>query len=218
MKMNKNLEAIHKYLLNKNVNKETIQYFDTHSVYLAIEIADYAHRDQKRANGEGYFNHPYRCLQAYRELVGIKEDDPFCIDSDLMHQFGIPFEGVQEVCLLHDVLEDTEFSIDDIRYMYIECGFGQFFDSYIKDALLCIAHDKNVNYSSYIEKCLSNPISALVKMMDLQDNIYVLDLTEFNEENYFRSQRYLFWLYHINSKYHFIENVEKYKKAFKKLS
>ena len=60
--MNKNLEAIHKYLLNKNVNKETIQYFDTHSVYLAIEIADYAHRDQKRANGEGYFNHPYRCL------------------------------------------------------------------------------------------------------------------------------------------------------------
>ena len=210
--MNKNLNKIHEYLLTKGVSEEELKQFDTSSVYLAMEIMEYAHRNQKRENGEEYANHPSRVLNYYRNLVGITENDPFCIDEDLMHKYHIPFDGVQEVCLLHDVVEDTEFSIEDVRDIYVECGFENYFDMYIKNALECITHDKSMDYDKYIVICLTNPISAIVKMMDLQDNLTIIDLIELNEDNYQRSQRYLRYIYTINSYYHFIENNQSYTK------
>src|SRR5574344_956739 len=102
MKMNI-LNEIHEYLISKGAKEEDLKKMDGCSVYLSMEIMEYAHRNQKRENGEEYANHPSRCMQEYRELVGIVPDDPFCIDKDLMYEFEIPYDGVQEVCLLHDV-------------------------------------------------------------------------------------------------------------------
>ena len=213
--MNKNLEKIHEYLLNKGMDEEELHSSDNSSVYLAMEIMEYAHRNQKRENGEDYANHPARVLNYYRDLVGIKPNDFFCMDEDLMHRYQIPYSGVQEVCLLHDVVEDTDFTIDDLRDVYVECGFEKYFDIYIKDALKAITHVKTMDYEEYIKICLKNPISALVKMLDLQDNLFVLDLVDFNEEKYKRSQRYLSHIRVINNTYHFLENSYKYKEAFK---
>ena len=80
--------------------EKSLSLYDGRSVYLAMEIAEYAHRNQKRENGEDYVNHPMRCYQKYQKLVGIEVNDPFCIDSELMFKYGIPFDGVQEVCIL----------------------------------------------------------------------------------------------------------------------
>lgn len=60
--MNNNLEKIHQYLLKCGFKKEEILNLDTSPVYLAAEIAEYAHLNQKRENGEDYINHPIRCL------------------------------------------------------------------------------------------------------------------------------------------------------------
>lgn len=210
--MNKNLEKIREYLIGMGVDVKTINSGMTSSVYLAMEIMEYAHRNQKRENGEDYANHPARCLTTYRELIGIGPDGDRIMDKDLMIKNNVPFDGVQEVCLLHDVVEDTEFTLDDVRDIYMECGFENYFDMYIKDALERITHDKTVDYGDYIKICLKNPISALVKLIDMEDNLRILDLVKYDEERYHRAQGYLFWTFVINEAYHFVENAEKYKK------
>ena len=211
-KMNENLKKIQDYLIKTGVSKERVEGGATSSVYLAMEIMEYAHRNQKRENGEDYAEHPARCLTSYRNLIGIGPNGDRVMDKDIMYHNNVPFDGVQEVCLLHDVVEDTEFTVKDVRDIYVECGFESFFDMYIKDALERITHDKSVDYGEYIKVVLQNPISAMVKMMDLQDNLYVLDLVDFTEEKYHRAQGYLFWMFIINEAYHFLENVQRYKK------
>ena len=214
--MNDKLKKIHDYLIEKGVKEEELLKSDTSSVYLAMEIMEYAHRNQKRENGEDYAEHPSRVLENYRNLVGIKPHDFFDIDKDMMIHHGIPYDGVQEVCLLHDVVEDTEFTIDDLKEIYAACGFERYFDLYIEDALKKITHDKTMDYGEYIKICLKNPISAMVKMMDLQDNLRVIDLIELNDDNYKRAQGYLFWVFIINDVYHFLENVHEYREEFDK--
>ena len=214
-KMNKNLEKIRDYLIERGVDEKTIDGGMTSSVYLAMEIMEYAHRNQKRENGEDYANHPARCLTTYRELIGIGPDGDRVMDKDLLYHNNVPFDGVQEVCLLHDVVEDTEFTLDDVREIYVECGFEKYFDMYIKDALERITHNKAVDYGDYIKICLKNPISALVKLIDMEDNLRILDLIKYDEERYHRAQGYLFWTFIINDAYHFVENIENYKKQLK---
>ena len=72
--MNKKLMKIHEYLIDKGADEETLLEWDSSSVYLAMEIMEYAHRNQKRENGEDYAEHPSRVLENYRKLVGIKPD------------------------------------------------------------------------------------------------------------------------------------------------
>ena len=213
--MNKNLEKIRDYLIERGVDEKSVNSGITSSVYLAMEIMEYAHRNQKRENGEDYANHPARCLTTYRELIGIGPDGDRVMDKDLLYHNNVPFDGVQEVCLLHDVVEDTELTLNNVRDIYVECGFEKYFDMYIKDALERITHDKTVDYGEYIKICLKNPISALVKMIDMEDNLRILDLIKYDEERYHRAQGYLFWTFAINEAYHFVENVENYKKQFR---
>lgn len=214
--MNAKLKQIHDYMMTEmGMGEKEIDELDRHSVYLAMEICSYAHRGQKRENGENYSNHPFRVLENYRRLVGIKPDDPFCLDKELLEAHHIPFEGVQEVCLLHDVIEDSELTIDDIKDIYGECGFGVHFRLYMQDALRRITHDKAVSYQAYIAICLGNPISALVKLLDLEDNLRVADLAEFGERQYRRAKSYLDYTYTINNTFHFVENAAAYRKAFK---
>ena len=213
--MNEKLKKIHEYLLSKGVEEKTILNADTSSVYLAMEIMEYAHREQKRENGEDYANHPARCLTTYRELIGIGPNGDRVMDKDLLYRNNVPFDGVQEVCLLHDVIEDTEFTIDDIKEIYSDCGFDKYFDLYIEQPLMYITHNKEVDYGDYIKVCLKHPTSALVKMIDMQDNLRILDLTKYDEERYHRAQGYLFYSFIINEGYHFIENVQKYKAQLK---
>ncbi len=72
------------------------------------------------------------------------------------------------------------------------------------------------DYLSYMMLCMNNPISAICKMMDLQDNICVTSLTNFDDKDYKRLQEYLMYMFIINQRYHFIENTKKYKEEFKK--
>lgn len=210
------LKEIHDYLISLGKKEKELNELDKSSIYLSMEIMEFAHRNQKRENGEDYANHPSRCLQNYQNLVGIASHNHFCVDKDLMFKNGVPYDGVQEVCLLHDVIEDGGLTLDEIEEIFVECELGDYFRIYIKSALNNITHDKNIDYSSYIDICMENPISALCKMMDLQDNIYVLSLIKFDKKNYIRAENYLRYLFLINQKYQFIENSQKNREKFKK--
>lgn len=183
------LKEIHDYLIERGKTIEELIELDHSSVHLSFEIMEYAHRNQKRANRDDYANRPARCLQNYRDLVGIKDFDYNCIDKDLMYQYGVPFDGVQEVCLLHDVVEDECFTIDELEEIFNECDLGVYFKLYIKEPLIKITHNCNDDYLEYIKICMENPISAICKMMDLQDNLYVLSLIKFDEKNYERASK-----------------------------
>lgn len=210
------LQEIHNYLISIGKSEEDLRELDNFSVYLSMEIMEYAHRNQTRVNGEDYANHPTRCMNNYCKLVGIVPDGYFCADADLMYENGVPFDGVQEVCLLHDVIEDTDFTLEQLEEIFDECGQGNYFRQYIKTALEKITHDKSTDYLSYIKICMENPISAIAKMMDLQDNMNVLSLQDFDEQNFERTQNYLKYSYLINCKYRFIENARRYREAFAK--
>lgn len=208
------LKDVHGYLLGKGYKEKDLVMMDKSSVYLANEIMEYAHRNQKRLNGDDYAVHPASVMFKYRKMVGIIDDDPFCIDSELMYEYGIPFEGVQEVALLHDVLEDTEVTMEDIESMYQECDLGRFFELYIKKPLELITHDKSVDYVPYCLKCCKHKTAALVKMLDMIDNLDLSTSSSINDKDIERTLKYLQCIQLINNIYHFSENTHKYKEAF----
>ena len=208
------LKEIHEDLSLRGLNEKDIEYFDSHTTFIAQEIAMYAHRMQKREDGDDYFTHPLNCLKKYQTLVGIVEKDYNSFDIDLMIDNYVPFRGVQELCLLHDVVEDSDFTLEDIEEIFDECNFGEFFDTYIKTPLDLITHRKDEPYDDYIYKCMGHPNSALVKMIDLQDNLNILSLVSLDNAKYYRAQRYLAYIMVIESQYQFLNKVTKYRKEY----
>jgi hypothetical protein len=208
------LNSAHDFLRSLGCNEEEIQAYESSSVALAEEISFYAHRNAKRENGKGYFTHPFNCLAHYRNLVGIKENDYFCISRDLMAEFNLPFEGVQEVCLLHDVVEDTDITLEEIQEAYRACDLNSYFQIYIGPALALITHNEEDSYDEYLAKCIKNPISALVKMLDLSDNMNMFGSNALTDKEFNRTLRYANYFKQINDVWHFIENIVLYNKAF----
>ena len=206
--MNDNLRKIKQYLTKQGYFIRDENNMTKTSFELAMVIMYYAHKDQRRENGEIYANHPLRVLNNYRKLVNLGSQD--FLRGELMKKHGLPSEGVQEVCLLHDVVEDGCFTFDEVRQMFVDSGFMVDFDLHIGDALKRITHDKSVSYEEYMNICLENPISSIVKMMDLQDNLRVIDLVSLTNERYERASKYLKWIFVINDKYHFVEKVNEY--------
>lgn len=66
------------------------------------------------------------------------------------------------VALLHDVIEDTDVTINDI----IAMGFN----NNVVNALKCMTHNPNVEYMDYIDNVSKNPIAKKVKLADINHN------------------------------------------------
>ena len=183
------------------------------TVDIALAIAIYAHKDQQRENGKPYYVHPIACRELYKNFVGIIDDKHDCIDLDLMDCFDIPFHGVQEVALLHDVLEDTNITLNEIEDAFEELGAKTYFNLYIKQALILITHDKSESYEIYIDRLLVNPIASLCKMLDLTNNMNMFGLANLDDSALERTIRYAKYFKQINDKWHFIEKIKLYKDA-----
>jgi (p)ppGpp synthase/HD superfamily hydrolase len=74
-------------------------------------------------------------------------------------------EKRKTVALLHDIVEDTDITIGQIRR-----EFGEI----IADAVWAISHiDEKEDYlNEYIPRCAKNYIALCVKLADLEENIY----------------------------------------------
>ena len=121
-----------------------------------------AHAGQTDKSGLPYFHHPMH-------LADQMDDE----DSTI-------------VALLHDVVEDTEYTFSDLESM----GFG----AKVIDALKLLTHDDAVPYLDYVREIAKNPLARKVKMADLTHNS---DLTRLDHEPTERD----------------LERVEKYRKA-----
>ena len=64
--------------------------------------------------------------------------------------------------LLHDVVEDTEYTFDDLETM----GFGE----PVIDALRLLTHDASVPYLDYVREIAKNHLAKKVKLADITHN------------------------------------------------
>src|SRR6516164_2834421 len=87
------IEKLHELLEACRKNLKT---FDEAMVTKALRLCFDAHKNDRRASGEPYFIHPFAV-----SMIVAQE---------------IPLDDVSVACaLLHDVVEDTAYSLDEIR-------------------------------------------------------------------------------------------------------
>lgn len=104
----------------------------------ALQIAAKAHEGQRDKEGLPYILHPLRVMAA---VVG---------------------EDAQIVAVLHDVIEDTPVTADDLR----AAGFSQT----VVAAVVRVTHHKGHPYADYVVGCKGDDIARRVKLADLADN------------------------------------------------
>lgn len=124
----------------------------------AMKLSFEAHKDQLDKSGIPYVYHPFHLAEQMNT------------------------EETVVVALLHDVVEDTEYTIQDM----IEMGFPQS----VTDALTLMTHSKNVPYLEYVVKLKENPIAREVKIADLRHNSDVSRLDTVDEKAIARIEKY----------------------------
>lgn len=117
-----------------------------------------AHKGQVDKSGTPYVDHPFHFAEQ--------------MDS----------EEAVAVALLHDVVEDTNYTIDDI----IAMGFPKS----VTDALALMTHDESVPYTDYVAKIKSNTIAKAVKLADLRHNSDISRLDIVDEKAIKRLKKY----------------------------
>jgi len=108
----------------------------------AMEIARKAHAGQVDKGGKPYIQHPI----AVAEMVSTEDE--------------------KVVALLHDVVEDTDITLDALS--------DEGFPIHIIKAIGAITRQKGENLISYISRVKKDPIAREVKKADLKHN---MDLT-----------------------------------------
>ncbi len=100
------LEAEKKEILNRyktllRACKRTLEKGDKELIRKAFEVAVDAHREMRRKSGEPYIYHPIAVAQICAEEIGLGTTSIVC-------------------ALLHDTVEDTDLTLDDIKGMFGE--------------------------------------------------------------------------------------------------
>ncbi len=91
-------------------------------------------------------------------------------------------EKTTTVALLHDLVEDTDVTFDDL---------SELFEKDIVDAVKLLTHDKDVPYEEYVLKIKENPIARKVKLQDLKHNSNLNRLEKVTPEDIKRQEKYL---------------------------
>ena len=124
----------------------------------ALKVCFEAHKDQVDKSGAPYVFHPFHLAEQMKD------------------------EKTTIVALLHDVIEDTEFTFEDLRNM----GF----DNEVIEALMLMTHNKDIPYMDYVAKIKHNPIAKAVKLADLQHNSDLSRLDVVDEKALKRKEKY----------------------------
>ena len=110
-----------------------------------------------------------------------KSDLPY-----VFHPFHLAEQMTDEVsttvALLHDVVEDSDCALDDLRKM----GFCE----EVIDAVALMTHDPEVPYMEYVAGIKKNPIARAVKLADLRHNSDLSRLDEVTPYDLERAEKY----------------------------
>lgn len=85
------------------------------------------------------------------------------------------------IALLHDVVEDTSITLDDL---------AKEFPDEVIEALALLTHKKNEDYFSYVERIKNNPYAKAVKLADLTHNSDTTRLEVIDEKAQKRLAKY----------------------------
>ena len=86
------------------------------------------------------------------------------------------------VALLHDLLEDTEVTVEELKQM----GFPK----EVTDALQILTRNKTEDYYDYIQRIGENPVARAVKIKDLEHNMDLTRLEQISESDLERLEKY----------------------------
>ena len=121
------------------------------------------------------------CFEAHKEQVD-KSGMPY-----VFHPFHLAEQMNTEettiVALLHDLVEDTDYTIEAL----VDMGF----DKSITDAIALMTHADNVAYMDYVRAIKDNPIAKTVKLADLKHNSDLTRLETVDEKALSRREKYL---------------------------
>lgn len=83
----------------------------------------------------------------------------------IFHPIHLAEQMTTEACvcvaLLHDVVEDSDVTIEDIAAL---------FPAEVTEAVRLLTHEENVSYLDYIRALRANPLARTVKLADLAHN------------------------------------------------
>ena len=123
----------------------------------AMKLAYNAHHGQLDRSGIPYICHPLH-------LAEMMDDEVACT-----------------VALLHDVVEDTQYSMQDLE---------KEFPSEVIEALKLLTHDKSVDYFEYVKAVKANPTAKKVKIADVMHNSDESRLDSISEKDLKRREKY----------------------------
>ena len=103
----------------------------------AMKVAYQAHHGQVDYNGIPYIFHPIH-------LAEQMDDEISCC-----------------VALLHDTVEDTSVSLEDLKAI---------FPPEVTDAVALLTHKEGIDYFDYVRLIKKNPVARKVKLADLAHN------------------------------------------------
>lgn len=124
----------------------------------ALIIAREAHKNQIDKASDPYINHPIFVASL--------------VDS----------EDEKVVALLHDVLEDTDYTIELLRQKGLTAKQ--------EEALMLLTHKDTNDYFAYVSKIKNNPLAKVVKMADLRHNMDLGRLKTVTEKDIKRCDKY----------------------------
>lgn len=124
----------------------------------ALKIAIKAHEGQTDKAGKAYILHPLRIASNCSTIE------------------------TQIVALLHDVVEDSSITLEDLK----TSGFP---DTII-DAIDSVTRRRNESYMDFVCRCSKNPIGKAVKLLDLDDNMNIKRLSKISEADIKRLNKY----------------------------
>ena len=124
----------------------------------AYEIAKKAHLGQVDKAGEDYIKHP-------EKVASFVETDE-----------------EKAVAYLHDVIEDTELTLEDLHEYE--------FSKEVIEAVDIITKKKGEDYQSYLNSVKKNKLARAVKLADLRHNSDLTRLTKVTEKDIERKEKY----------------------------
>ena len=124
----------------------------------AMKLCYEAHKDQVDKSGLPYVFHPAHVAEQMTD------------------------EATTVVALLHDVVEDTDYTLEDLAAE----GFGK----EILEAVALMTHEDDMPYLDYVAKLKDNPIARAVKLADLAHNSDLSRIGEVDDETKQRLEKY----------------------------
>ena len=104
----------------------------------------------------------------------------------IFHPWHVAEQMTDEVscaaALLHDVLEDTDTTADDL----LEAGIS----AEVVKAVKLLTHDPAEDYFDYVRRIRSNPVAKAVKLADLAHNSDLTRMPQVTERDLERNKKY----------------------------